>query len=152
MEKEQRRIQRYEQGLPIRLSLRDGPAGNLLAGPIPGNLNNISASGAGITIAKVFVDNHHLFYAPQDNTEYTLCLDLDLSEDKDKVVSIPVRPVWLDRIQSSMQNDFTMGVEFIITKKDIDLKRLIHLIQTKQHEDGNWLRNLVDKLFSDWKG
>ena len=152
MEKEQRRIQRYEQGLPIRLSLRDGPAGNLLAGPIPGNLNNISASGAGITIAKVFVDNHHLFYAPQDNTEYTLCLDLDLSEDKDKVVSIPVRPVWLDRIQSSPQNDFTMGVEFIISKEDIDLKRLIHLIQTKQHEDGNWLRNLVDKFFSDWKG
>ena len=152
MEKEQRRIQRYEQGLPIRLSLRDGPTGDLLAGPIPGNLNNISARGAGITIAKVFVDNHHLFYAPQDNTEYILCLDLDLSEDKDKVVSIPVRPVWLDRIQSSPQNDFTMGVEFIISKEDIDLKRLIHLIQTKQHEDGNWLRNLVEKLFPDWKG
>lgn len=152
MEKEQRRIQRYEQGLPIRLSLRDGPAGHLLAGPIPGNLTNISARGAGITIAKIFIDNHHLFYAPQDNPEYTLCLDLDLSDNEDKFVSIPVRPVWLDRLQSPTQNDFAMGVEFIITKEDIDLKRLIHLIQTRHHEGGNWLHNLVDKLFSDWKG
>ena len=153
MEKEQRRIQRFEQGLPIKISLRDGPDGPLLAGPTPGNLTNISASGAGITIAKVFIDNYHLFYSPRDNPENILCLDLDLSDNEDKFVSIPVRPIWLDRIQSSTtQNDFAMGVEFIITKEDIDLKRLIHLIQTKHHEGGNWLRNLVEKLFSDWKG
>jgi hypothetical protein len=152
MEKEQRRIQRYEHGLPIRLSLRDGPAGHILAGPVSGSLTNISASGAGITITKVFIDNHHLFYSSQDNPENILYLDLDLSDNEDKFVSIPVRPVWLDRIQSSTQNDFAMGLEFIITKQDIDLKRLIHMIQTKHHEGGNWLRNLVEKLFSDLKG
>jgi len=152
MEKEQRRIQRYEQGLTIRLSLRNGPDGDFLAGPVPGHLTNISTSGAGITIAKVFIDNHHLFYSPRDNPENTLCLDLDLSDNKDKLVSIPVRPVWLDRNQSATSDEFTMGVEFIVSKGDAELKRLIHLIQVKHHEGGNWLRNLVEKLFSDRKG
>ena len=153
MEKEQRRIERFKQGMPIRLSLRHGPDGPLLAGPTPGKLTDISASGAGITLAeKIFVDNFHLFYSPQDNPEYILYLELDLSDNDDKFVAIPVRPVWLDRIQSETSNNFAMGVEFSISKKDSDLKRLIHLLQTQHHEGGNWLRNLLGKIFFDWMG
>ena len=148
MEKEQRRIQRYEQGMPIRLSLRNGPDGPLLAGPTSGRLTNISASGAGITVAeKIFIDNYHLFYSPQDNPEYILYLELQLSESDDKFISIPVRPVWLDLIQTEMPNKFAMGVEFSLSKKDTDLKRLIRLLQTQHHEGGNWLRNLLGKIF-----
>jgi hypothetical protein len=154
MEKEQRQIQRFKQGMPIRLLLRHGPDGPLLAGPTSGRLTNISASGAGITVAeKIFIDNYHLFYSPRDNSEYILYLELDLSSDKeDKFISIPVRPVWLDLIQSETPNKFAMGVEFSISKKDTDLKRLIHLLQAKHQEGGNWLRNLLEKFFFDWKG
>jgi len=153
MEKEQRRIERFKQGMPIRLSLRHGPDGPLLAGPTPGKLTDISASGAGITLAeKIFVDNFHLFYSPQDNPEYILYLELDLSYNDDKFIAIPVRPVWLDRIQSETSNTFAMGVEFSISKKDSDLKRIIHLLQSKHHEDGNWLRNLLEKIFLNWMG
>ena len=134
--------------MPIRLSLRNGPDGPLLAGPTSGRLTNISASGAGITVAeKIFIDNYHLFYSPQDNPEYILYLELQLSDSDDKFISIPVRPVWLDLIQTEMPNKFAMGVEFSLSKKDTDLKRLIRLLQTKHHEGGNWLRNLLEKIF-----
>jgi len=153
MEKEQRRIERIRQGMPIRLSLRHGPDGPLLAGPTPGTLTDISASGAGITVAKkIFIDNFHLFYSPRDNPEYILYLELDLANNKEKFISIPVRPVWFDRIQSDASNKFAMGVEFSISKKDTDLKRLIQMLQTKHHENGNWLRNLLEKILFDWKG
>ena len=139
--------------MPIKLSLRNGPDGPLLAGPTAGKLVNISARGAGITLAKkIFIDNYHLFYSPRDNPEYILYLELNLSGNDNRYVSIPVRPVWLDRIQSETPHEFAMGVEFTITKKDTDLKRLIHLIQTQQHEDGNWLRNLIEKFFFNLKG
>ena len=153
MEKEQRRIERFKQGMPIRLLLRHGPDGPLLAGPTPAKLTDISASGAGITVAeKIFIDNYHLFYSPRDNPEYILYLEVNLSGNDDKFISIPVRPVWLNRIESETPDKFAIGVEFSINKKDSDLKRLIQSIQTKHQEGGNWLHNLLEKIFFNWKG
>ena len=151
MENDQRQTQRSSQSLPVRLVLRNGINGQLLAGPADGNINNISTKGAGINISKIFINNHHLFYASQDNPDYILYLELTQPNNADNSISIAVEPVWFDRIQEEETHYFVVGVEFLPDKNDTKTKQLIQMIQDYKHERGSWLQNLVNKITAERK-
>jgi hypothetical protein len=151
MTDDQRYTQRSSQELPVRLTLRADLQTPPLAGPAQGSLANISTAGAAINLAKIFIDNHHLFYAPQDNPDSILFLDLIHPENPERFISIPVRPVWFDRTIESEESSFVMGVEFSLQKEDDKAKQLIQMIRDKQQDGGNWLQSLVEKLVGDWR-
>lgn len=151
MTDDQRYTQRSSQELPVRLTLRADLQAPPIAGPAQGSLANISTSGAAINMGKVFIDNHHLFYAPQDDPEYILFLDLIHPENPERFISIPVRPVWFDRVIEMEESYFVMGVEFSLQKEDEKAKQLIQMIRDKQQDGGNWLQSLLEKIVGDRK-
>lgn len=148
MVREQRGANRVVEDLTVRLFLRAGPEGPVLAGPTDCTLANISSTGAGLKIPKIFIDNHHLFYSPRDTPELFLYLKFTLFGDDDKNLPIPVRPIWFDRTQSPDGVFFNMGVEFLLTHADDEVKRMIRVVSQKQKGSMNWLSNLLGKIKS----
>jgi hypothetical protein len=152
MADERRSSKRFAQRLPIRLTLRTNHDSHSLAGPITGNLTNISTSGAEVNLTRIFIDNHHLFYAPRDNPEFVLFMDLIQPDNPENFISLPVLPVWFDRDQSSTEDAFVMGVEFTLSEDDVKIKQFIQMIKKKQLDSGNWLQQLVEKIVGEGKG
>lgn len=145
---EQRGADRVVEDLTVRLFLRAGPEGSVLAGPTDGSLANISSTGAGLIVPKIFIDNHHLFYSPRDNPEYFLYLQFILFDNDDKNLPIPIRPIWFDRTQSPEGVFFNMGVEFLLAHTDDEVKRMIRAVSQKQKGGVNWFGNLLGKIKS----
>ncbi len=149
MKQEQRRITRVIEQLPIRLLLMDNNGGTILAGPAHGRLDNISPHGAGITVDKIFVDNHHLFYAPQDNSDQILYLEFVLPEEPDRNIRIPTRPIWFDRKEDEQVVSFIMGIEFVFIKGDDELKKIVKKVEEKHIESRSWLHKLLELIKND---
>lgn len=148
-EKDRRRDLRVTGEMTISLVLRQGPGGPVLAGPSPGRLVNISALGASLRISRIFTDNHHLFYAPQENPAHILYLEFILAEEAGGSIPVPVRPVWFDRLAEEETAPFVMGVEFLFSEGDEQLRRLIGEVAERHREGGNWLRRLLIRFWPD---
>lgn len=145
--KERRHAPRVAGDPAVRLVLCDGPRGTVIAGPASGRLNDISSLGARIRIAKIFTDTCHLFYDPRDNPAHVLYLEFILAEDTDTNIPIPVQPVWFDRIEDEEIYPFAMGVKFLFSADDDELRRLIKKVREIHRADGSWLRNLLTRLW-----
>jgi PilZ domain len=84
-----------------------------VASPVfQGVLTSISRHGAGIALAEIMVDRTHLAYGPMESD--TLQLNIVFSsQDQDTPITLPVRPIWLNREQSEGLPPFRLGVEFL---------------------------------------
>ncbi len=155
---EKRKLTRVEIDLPVNLVLRKGNLvlrkgenGPLVAGPVPGTLNNVTPFGAGLTVEHVFVDNHHLFYSPEENPEIMLYLEIPLSGESDENLSIPVKPIWFDTVDSEESTSFYIGIEFLVPPENDQLRQFNEMIKGEPGHNSKLFRDFFLKLWSRMK-
>ena len=114
MGREQRRSPRVEIGLAVRIIIRDNSGDGPLA-EADGLINDISRHGLRLTVPRAKVGEYHLFYGFHDNEGQTIYLtanDQAAGEEFPRF-SMPVHPVWFDRLLTQPDKPFQLGMEFL---------------------------------------
>jgi len=133
---EKRRAPRAAIEMPITLVLRDEGDEAALVDPVPGFLKDVSSYGAGLVISKVYVGSNHLFYTPHDHPE--MVLSMEIIQDEETVLDIPVYPIWFNSDQEDEANPFRMGVEFMLDSESPQMKAFNTLLRKKRKGGGWW--------------
>ena len=141
--KERRRAERISGMVPVMLVIRRGYQGEIIAGPAPGDIFDISLYGAGLSIEQIRVGSCHFFYSPQDNPSNVLHLQVETSSEDESgqtMISIPVRPVRFDRVlvEENALKPFYVGVEFLLGPEDEQVQLLFRLFDEKNKGKGWW--------------
>ena len=146
MIKERRRQSRMSTKLAIKLILQNQTEETLLAGPVAGSLTDISLLGCQIQLDHIYIDNHHLFYSSEEDTN---TLYLEINPDEDEKFLLPILPVWFDRIsvEGSETSSFKMGVEFVAGSENVLTDRLKKLIKEIEMKETGWF----NKFFFTFK-
>lgn len=151
MSSEHRRAKRINGDLlPITVVLRDGKDGPILAGPVVGFINDVSVYGVRFTVPLIRIGAYHLFYACHDNPSLVIHIEMDDNPDEcDKRLSIPVRPVWFDRIlhDEDQFKPFQLGAEFLVDPENDLIKKMGKILAGRKKEKGGWL----SKIFHSFK-
>jgi len=153
--KERRRAVRLSGDIPAALVLRHGCQGEIIAGPSPGEILDVSVCGAGLSIEQIRVESYHLFYTPQDKPGYVLHLQVEPPPEDEsgiETISIPVRPMRFDRVlgDENEHKPFYVGVEFLLEPDDEQVQLLVRLLDEKNKGKG-WWQSAVDSIFSSDK-
>ncbi len=114
MGREQRRSPRVEIGLAVCIIIRDNSSGATLA-EAGGLINDISRHGLRLTVPQAKVGEYHLFYGFHDNEGQTIHLTARDEAGGDELprFSMPVHPVWFDRMLTQPDKPFQLGMEFL---------------------------------------
>ncbi len=149
MGKSQRRAERYHKNITVDLFLRNKSDSTDLAGPVPCFVCDLSSYGVGLILDKIYINDHHLFYAPGDNVNYCLFLEYTFDEDDKECLSIPVRPVWFNLEDKHEEAKyFKMGLEFTTTPTDSRITSLKRITTVSMKQDRGWFEKFLLRL---WK-
>ena len=142
MAKKKRETARATGDLTVSLALRDYNSGKPLADPLPGRLDNISVSGASLSVNHIRTGGYHLFYAAKETPKPILYLESKPSENSDESFSIPVHPVWFNCEGVEAATTFKMGVEFMENSDNEKVRVLLKKTCGSYNPNSNWLHNL----------
>lgn len=141
--KDNRQTIRGVAGLPVELVLYDKRNKNILAGPEPVFIRDITRFGAGIISPRVLVNNHHLFYEP---TEKSALLYLRKSGPGDsQTLSIQVYPKWYRLDDVEKDRFFYLGIEFVKAKSGDDISTLIKMTKAAISPGKGWLASIFSR-------
>lgn len=149
MSSEQRRAKRINGNLlPVTVILRDGKDGPILAGPINGFINDVSVYGARFTVPQIRIESYHLFYACHDNPSLVIHIEVNSPNDNENQLSIPVRPVWFDRIlhEEDEFKPFQIGAEFLVAPENDQIRRLKEKLSAQEKAGGGWLNKILQSF------
>lgn len=145
MSREKRRSQRVEVGLPVRILINQRPGDEVMAEGW-GTTNDISQHGLRLTVSSAKVGDFHLFYSFHDDDRYQLVVQTaDQSAEGEEVpaFSMPVRPVWFDRLLQEPGKPFQLGMEFVQPLTPQMANWLQRLIAARQPDTGrSWWQRL----------
>lgn len=110
----------------IGVFLSQGNNGLVASQVFDGILTSISRHGAGIALAEIMADRTHLVYGPMGSDDLRLNIVFPLL-DQEPPLTLPVRPVWLQKIQDEELPPFRLGVEFLAPLPATILQRLNRL-------------------------
>lgn len=142
MGKENRRSPRFKSRLPVTLLLRDNGSGMSLADPLAGHLEDLSAHGVRLTVPHIRIGNHHLFYTFTDNPRQTIYLEIRVADLSVPPLCIPARPIWFDHILSEPAQPFQLGMEFLLSADDEQIRQLKAMLAQKARA-GSWWHRLL---------
>lgn len=114
MDRQRRIFQRFTGKLAGSLYLCQGRHGSRLGRPVRCQVADLSRKGAGILASQIMSDSQHLFFDALESDKHILHLDIECTGEKGEteLITLPVRPVWFDRVLLEDQQPFLLGVEF----------------------------------------
>lgn len=130
MGRERRIFERFPLNIEGALFLCRGRNGEKFCGPVSCRLHDLSKKGAGLVTTRIIIDNHHLFFAALESDTIILHIEFALpgaEEGSGTEITIPVRPVWFDRLIDEEQKPFKMGIEFFERLNDQQFQRIRQL-------------------------
>jgi len=136
---EQRQYKRNADFLPIEIRVVHAPDGRELAGPFSGRIIDISLHGAGLLVTQIMNHTFHVFHSTRDTKGAALQLVIDQPPDIDRHVLIAY-PVWLNVFRQDAIKAFKMGVKFIGTPEDKQMRALLAVLRKDQKTRGTWWR------------
>lgn len=148
MTEENRRVSRVGGELFVNLTLRGGEEGPVLVGPVKGVLSNISSHGAGLTVPHVHFGDFHLVYSAQDEeTSETLFIEIFPPDQPEKVICLPVMPIWFDSLFMGQAMSFRIGVEFLDSPDDERIRLFEEMVAEMGGGSGGWWTDFLLKLW-----
>ena len=129
MNSEQRRSKRFTDFLPIFLNVTRGQ--QVISGPFPARIVNISHHGARLLMTRVMKESFHVFHSTREDDALSLQLVFTIAEQENEI-AVHARPVWLDSTQMDDIKVFTMGIDFMGRIDDHTLRQLSK--RMKNHE------------------
>ncbi len=142
MGKELRRAPRIAAELSVTVVPREAETNQVLGEPLMGRLNDISTYGARLTVPRIRSGQYHLFYGFNDDASRLITLEVIDPEEMEKL-SIPMQPVWFDRLLDEPGQPFQLGCEFLVPPEHAAIVRLHALLLARQKEEGGWLKRLL---------
>lgn len=136
-----RREDRFSAELAVALVLRRRGEGGDICNPLPAEIVDISKYGARLFMDRIRVDAFHLFYTPRDQANCAIFLEGTPASAES--FSVPVWPVWFDRLLLEEARPFQMGVEFLLHPHDDQVETLLRLARKQQGEP----RTLLERLW-----
>jgi hypothetical protein len=122
---EARRSKRYNRFLPIGVIAMDTRNNEVMAGPFPGRIINISRHGACLLMSQVIANSFHLFHSTKENENS--CIQLTINIQPEIInCKIPGNPLWMDIFREGDIRAFKIGVEFMGDAND---EQMLHLEQ-----------------------
>lgn len=122
-EKERRREQRHASRESVGIYLSRGPEGPAVSPVFEGQLLSLSRWGAGIALSEVMAGSTHLAYGPMESNDLQLNVVFAMPGEEEQL-SVPARPIWLDKKQNENMPPFRIGVEFFVPLAKEQLVRL----------------------------
>lgn len=129
---DKRREDRFGAELAIAMVLRRREDGGAICGPLAADIVDISKYGARLFMESIRLDAFHLFYTPRD--QETSALFLEGTSASAEAFSVPVWPIWFDRLLLEDAKPFQMGVEFLLHPHDDQVEKLLRLARRPQGE------------------
>ncbi|HER63337.1 MAG TPA: PilZ domain-containing protein [Desulfobacteraceae bacterium] len=125
MKGESRSAKRYSRFLPIDVVAMDSDCNEVLAGPFPGRIINISRHGACLLMSRVILNSFHLFYSTKEKENSCIQLTINIQPE---IINCKItgQPVWMDIFREGDIRAFKMGIEFV---GDADNEEMAHLEQ-----------------------
>ncbi len=120
---EKRREDRFSAEFSVSMVLRGKGEGEILCGPLSAEIVDISKYGARLFLESIRVEACHLFYTPRDQADCSLFMDGSSLEAEP--FSVPVWPIWFDRLLLENARPFQMGVEFLLHPHDEQVGKLL---------------------------
>ena len=122
---EARRSKRYNRFLPIGVIAMDSRKNEVIAGPFPGRIINISRHGACLLMSKVIANSFHLFHSTKENENSCFQLTINIQPE---IINCKIlgHPLWMDIFREGDIRAFKIGVEFM---GNADNKEMLHLEQ-----------------------
>jgi hypothetical protein len=103
----------------------DTSRNEIMAGPFPGRIINISRHGACLLMSQVISNSFHLFHSIKENENS--CIQLTINIQPEIInCKIPGQPVWMDIFREGDIRAFKIGIEFM---DDADNEKMLHLEQ-----------------------
>jgi hypothetical protein len=146
---EKRRENRLACNLPVLVNLRDGFNDQVLVGPAPASLHDISSYGASLIVPQIRFGDYHLFYSSRDHHP-THILSVEVSAEGEEPFSLPVRPISFDRVLCDKSMPFQIGVEFM-PETGQQITRLKKLAQEKRLQRKSWWQNLLQRIWPPYE-
>lgn len=137
---DKRREERFGAELAVVLVLRRRGEEGIICGPLAADIVDIAKYGARLFMDRIRVDAFHLFYTPRDQA--TCALFLEATPASVESFSVPVWPIWFDRLLFEEAKPFQMGVEFLLHPHDDQVEKLLKMARKPQGEP----RSLLERL------
>lgn len=130
MSRERRIFERFRLDLEGALFLCRGKKGEKICTPIICRLQDFSKKGACLVTNRILVDHHHLFFTALESDKFFLHLEFACPGEENteaETYTIPVRPVWFDRLVDEEHKPFKMGIEFFEKMGEEQFQRIRRL-------------------------
>ncbi|MBW2466351.1 MAG: hypothetical protein JRF02_03540 [Deltaproteobacteria bacterium] len=138
MFREKRRAQRVDIRFPVSVLLLDDKTGTVLAGPVEGVATNFSPMGIALALADIRLDRYHLFFTCQDHPSHIMQIGFTLPGESGTVVNIPSQPVWYDLDRDASENRVLLGLEFLLSPKNNNIKKLSQELFPGDRSPSSW--------------
>lgn len=133
-----RRSKRKIDYLPIVVNAIDSDNGKIIAGPFSGRIIDISDHGACLLMTQVMRNSYHIFHSTREKNPYQLQLAITIPPEIVTPIIINAFPIWLSIYRKTGISAFKMGIEFMISPKDQQLKKLQQAILHHQKNRARW--------------
>ncbi len=134
---ELRRSKRITDYLPILVNAKNKTTGQRLAGPFSGRIIDISEHGACLLMTQVMQNAYHVFHSTREDDSRVLQLTINVPPENIPL-SITAHPVWLDLFRRDKIRAFKMGIEFLTSPGDEQIKHLRKTMEQQQKKRGGW--------------
>ena len=132
---EQRRSKRITDYLPILVNAKNEATGQRLAGPFSARIIDISEHGACLLITQVMQNSYHVFHSTREDDCRVLQLIINVPPENISF-SINAHPVWMNLFCRDQIRAFKMGIEFLASPGDEQVKHLRKAMEQQQKKRG----------------
>jgi len=146
MKSDLRRSKREEDLIHISVTVQNGVTGDILAGPFPGKILNISRHGACLLMTQVIWETFHIFHLSRDSDSSFILVNINMPPEI-KNFSIPARPIWMSLLKHKKIRAFKMGVEFMINPEGEQIKALMSVMKIEHNK--RKLSTTMQNLYED---
>ena len=130
MTQELRKSHRYNRFLPIGVQALNCCTNEIIAGPYPGRIINISRHGACLLLSQIVTNSFHLFHSIKEND--TMCLQLTINIQPEIVnCRIPGKPIWMDNFREGDIHAFKIGISFTCNAQSNEMMHLEEVVSNR---------------------
>lgn len=130
MTHETRKSKRYNRFLPIGVQALDCSTSEVIIGPFPGRIINISRHGACLLLSQIATNSFHMFHSIKESD--TMCMQLKINIQPEIInCKIPGQPVWMDSFHEGDIRAYKIGIEFTCDAETDAMTHLEHVVSKK---------------------
>lgn len=125
-----RESNRYNRFLPISVQALDCCTKDIIAGPYPGRIINISRHGACLLLSQMVLNSFHMYHSIKESD--TLCLELKINIQPEVInCRISGQPVWMNSFHEGDIHAFKMGIRFTSDPEAPEIMQLEEIVSKR---------------------